>query len=425
MRFLYFDILRMLLDSSIRRTPLKVMRELEARGIKRAHPGVKSVSDAWNGLRFLHKWLDSEMPSKHNGKWVLNSFFPPFPSDSFDRMFENSLSGRRLSPVSAYVAVTSTCPLSCKHCSVAGRRMGNLSRDTLVDLMRQFRELGVSICGLTGGEPTTRYDLADIVRAAAKEGMSPVLFTSGYGLGEAQIAELAKAGLWAIAISIDSDIPEEHDEFRGRKGAFEAAFRAAFFAARYGLYTMISTVASKESVKSEKYRKIYKIASDLGIHEYRIIEPMPCGRLDSDSDMLLSGDDIRKIRDFHYEINRKGKLPKVCAFNVIESPEFFGCGGGTQHLFVDSAGEVCPCDFTPLSFGNIRNESLAAIWSRMNDAMHNPRRHCFIQKHAELIHKKAEGKSFPLQVSDSLEICREAGAEDFPDYFQFTTGRRH
>jgi hypothetical protein len=130
---------------------------------------------------------------------------------------------------------------------------------------------------------------------------------------------------------------------------------------------------------------------------------------------------VAEIRQFHVATNRRGRLPKVCAFNQIESPEVFGCGAGTQHLFIDSAGEVCPCDFTPLSFGQVTQAPLAAIWDRMNDAMGNPRRHCFIQKHHSLIAQSSR-TGYPLPLEQSQQVCAIAGKEPLPDYFALVTG---
>jgi hypothetical protein len=61
------------------------------------------------GLAFVRRWLDGDQITRHS-QWVLNSFLPPFPDPAFDRMFENLLSGRRLSPVSAFLAVSDACP---------------------------------------------------------------------------------------------------------------------------------------------------------------------------------------------------------------------------------------------------------------------------------------------------------------------------
>jgi MoaA/NifB/PqqE/SkfB family radical SAM enzyme len=34
-------------------------------------------------------------------------------------------------------------------------------------------------------------------------------------------------------------------------------------------------------------------------------------------------------------------------------------------IYVTASGDVTPCDFTPLSFGNVREEPPAKIWQRM------------------------------------------------------------
>jgi len=113
----------------------------------------------------------------------------------------------------------------------------------------------------------------------------------------------------------------------------------------------------------------------------------------------------------------------VCSFNQVESPEVFGCGAGTQHLYIDCRGNVCPCDFTPLSFGNIRQESFADVWQRMNLAFgDNPRRHCFIQKHHKLAGQFGEG-THPLSPELSEKVCAEVGTEPLPGCFAMVMGK--
>jgi MoaA/NifB/PqqE/SkfB family radical SAM enzyme len=140
---------------------------------------------------------------------------------------------------------------------------------------------------------------------------------------------------------------------------------------------------------------------------------------------LLTQEHVKKLRDFHVNTNRRGRKPKICAFNHVESPEYFGCGGGTQHMFIDYNGQVCPCDFTPLSFGCIEQQPLAEIWQRMNDAMNNPRRNCFIRKNYHIIQKHYGATGvLPLPPEMSEKVCNEAGTEDFSDYFAMVTGRK-
>lgn len=168
--------------------------------------------------------------------------------------------------------------------------------------------------------------------------------------------------------------------------------------------------------------RIHGLLAGLGAHELRIVEAMPCGGLSGcAASSLLAPGDIAALRRFHVETNRARRGPKVCAFNQVESPEIFGCGAGTQHLFIEPSGIVCPCDFTPLGFGNVRETPLADLWRRMNLAMgDNPRTHCFIQRHREAVQARAAA-GFPLPPDLSEQICREAGPEPLPAYFALVT----
>lgn len=420
-------VIRMLADSKVTQTPRRVLAELKKMGKTRVPVNVQKELDSWRGgletLRFTLRWLDGEQITRHEKQWVINSFLPPFPGKAYDRMFENLLSNRHLSPVSAYLAITSECQLNCIHCSIKNRRASNPQTSEWLETIESLERIGVSLIGFTGGEPLLKKDLPVLVREASKRGMESMVFTSGVNLSPEIAMELKQAGLWAMAISLDHPDPERHDEIRGSKGAFHKAMEAITISKNAGLYTMITSVAFPETIRNKLYKRIFEMAESLGVHEYRLVEPMPCGRIfDDPGEFLLSSAQITELKEFHIHMNRRGSKPKICAFNRVESPELFGCGAGTQHLFIDHGGEVCPCDFTPLSFGNIRDESLDTIWSRMSGAMGNPRRNCFIRKNHALIKSHADG-CYPLSPETSLKICAKAGKEQMPDYFALVTGR--
>ncbi len=42
-----------------------------------------------------------------------------------------------------------------------------------------------------------------------------------------------------------------------------------------------------------------------------------------------------------------------------------GCFAGNREMYISASGDVTPCDFTPLSFGNVREEPLSRIWLKM------------------------------------------------------------
>lgn len=427
MNFQFLKLLALVLDPRVTKTPLHAMRELRKRGIKRM-PEVfdKASGTRFKSLKFLRKWLAGEMLTRHNGQWVLNSFLPPFPGKAYERMFENLLSGRRLSPVSAYIALTKRCPFFCPHCSIKGRPEGELSSTAWLKTIDELHKLGNSVIGFTGGEPLLRDDLPELVKASVDGGAETIVFSSGAGFTPDLARALKNAGLWAFCVSVESFDEKQNSRMRNSPDALSIATEALKLSVKTGFYTMIGSVARRSFVESREYEKIYKVASEIGIDELRLVEPMPCGELiNATEDNLLNPEHIKALREFHVKINSRGKLPKVCAFNHIESPEYFGCGGGTQHMFIDHNGQVCPCDFTPMTFGCIEEQPLAEIWERMSTAMHNPRRNCFVQKNYRIIQKHHQKNSeLPLSPEISEEICREAGREDFSDYFAMVTGRK-
>jgi MoaA/NifB/PqqE/SkfB family radical SAM enzyme len=424
----YFHILRMLLDPRVVRVPRRVLGELSRQG-RRTLPTdlqrlLRGLAPGIKGIRFLRHWLSGERITRHAGQWVINSFLPPFPGPSYERMFSNLLSGRRLSPVSAFIALTSECPYHCWHCSYKHRGNGSLDSAQWSRVLEQLHELGVSIIGFTGGEPCTRADLPELVAVAARGGATTILFSSGAGLSTGLLEQLKAAGLWAVCVSLDDADPAEHDRLRGAPGSFHRAVAALRHAAALGFYTMIGTVGTRGLLKNNRLAELHLLAGECGVHELRIVEPMPCGLLaQADTNVLLESEHILALRDFHVRTNRSGHGAKVCAFNQIESPELFGCGAGTQHLFIDASGEVCPCDFTGMSFGNVLRAPLPQIWSTMSEAMGNPRRHCFIRKHHELLRRHSGGR-YPLPLEASLAVCAQAGREELPDYFQQMLGRK-
>ena len=82
------------------------------------------------------------------------------------------------------------------------------------------------------------------------------------------------------------------------------------------------------------------------------------------------------------------------------------------------SGNVCPCDFVPLSFGNVLDERLQVIVRRMGEAMRQPRRHCFLQTNAALIDRHAAKHGYPLPPQLSVQVAAEAPQEPLPDYLQ-------
>lgn len=133
-----------------------------------------------------------------------------FPAcDSFGRRF----SYLRLS-------VTDVCNFKCSYCLPDGYQKGPrhdfLSADEISHLVAALAQLGLWKVRLTGGEPTVRKDLPDLIRRiAATPGVRHVaLTTNGYRLRH-DLAAYRAAGLSSVNVSVDSLDPKRFQRVTG------------------------------------------------------------------------------------------------------------------------------------------------------------------------------------------------------------------
>jgi cyclic pyranopterin phosphate synthase len=126
--------------------------------------------------------------------------------------------GRRLRYLR--LSVTDRCNFHCGYCLPDGCSAGASPEPLSVAEIRRlasgFAALGVEKVRLTGGEPTLRQDICDIVRTlAATPGIEKVgLTTNGYRLGKL-VPDLRDAGLTALNVSVDSLDPERFERITG------------------------------------------------------------------------------------------------------------------------------------------------------------------------------------------------------------------
>ncbi len=112
------------------------------------------------------------------------------------------------------ISLTDRCNLRCVYCmpeDMTFRPNAELMQDDeILTLTRLFANLGIDKIRLTGGEPTLRKNVVEIVRGISEtEGIKSVSMTTN-GLLLSRLAQpLADAGLERVNISIDTLEPEK------------------------------------------------------------------------------------------------------------------------------------------------------------------------------------------------------------------------
>jgi MoaA/NifB/PqqE/SkfB family radical SAM enzyme len=122
------------------------------------------------------------------------------------------------------VITNETCNQNCWFCSARrpAERPELVARAAVRERIARARAAGAQEIVLTGGEPTLRSDVADLVRRAAQDGSRVVLETNAALVDEARARALAAAGLHTARVQLVA-WGQAADEITRDPGGFAAA----------------------------------------------------------------------------------------------------------------------------------------------------------------------------------------------------------
>lgn len=129
--------------------------------------------------------------------------------------------GRRITDIR--LVLTSVCNLRCIYCHHEGEEVNGcvradrtytMSKEEIIRVLTTLAPLGIKTLKLTGGEPTLRPDLLDIIRAVPK-GIEVSMTTNGTRLRD-MAEDLKAAGLTRVNISIDTLKRDRYEKITGR-----------------------------------------------------------------------------------------------------------------------------------------------------------------------------------------------------------------
>jgi cyclic pyranopterin phosphate synthase len=181
------------------------------------------------------------------------------------------------------ISVTDRCNYRCSYCMpeelgdllAFESRSALLTFEEITRLVRVFAGLGVRKVRLTGGEPTVRKGIVDLVQMIANVGgIEQVVMTSNGHLLDELAVPLAAAGLSSINISVDSLDPARFAKLTGR-GDLARVVAGIDAAIAAGLRVKLNAVAlAGEGGNEDEVSKLCGFAWDRGVTP-RFIEHMP------------------------------------------------------------------------------------------------------------------------------------------------------
>ncbi|CAH0533316.1 GTP 3',8-cyclase [Vibrio stylophorae] len=181
------------------------------------------------------------------------------------------------------LSVTDVCNFKCTYCLPHGYRPTNkpstfLSLPEIERVIAAFSDCGTDKIRITGGEPSMRRDLPEIIHAAANRVSEVAMTTNGYRMAR-DVATWREAGLTRINVSVDSLDPRQFAQITGENrfaqvmAGIDQAFAVGFEQIK------VNSVLLKD-LNSQDLPKFLAWIKDRPI-QLRFIELMQTGEMDS------------------------------------------------------------------------------------------------------------------------------------------------
>lgn len=297
-------------------------------------------------------------------------------------------------PLNLIAELTYRCPLQCPYCSnpLAFReRREALSAEDWGRVFEEAAALGVVHVGLTGGEPSARADLPEILERAVAADLYPHLVTAGLPLTPDGLSQLADLGLRSVQVSIQDATAEGSDRIAGTR-SFEAKLALCERTKELDLALTLNCVLHRENL--DGIDEIIDLAERLGADRLELANTQYHGWA------LLNRAALMPTAEQLSEASTKVKAAQARLAGrgpnmLFVLPDYFSdrpkpCMGGWGRvaMVVDPIGRVLPCheagEIDGLEFWDVRTHSVAEAWNeapgmqayRGTDWMPEPCRSC-------------------------------------------------
>jgi pyrroloquinoline quinone biosynthesis protein E len=274
-------------------------------------------------------------------------------------------------PWNLVAELTYRCPLRCAYCSNPlgyAQVADGLDAAAWGRAFREAADLGVVHVGLSGGEPTLRPDLREIVAGADGAGLFAHLVTAGTTLDGPGLARLREAGLRSVQLSIQDSRPEEGDAVAGAVAHARKLDFAREVCAQ-GMPLVLNVVLHRRNLG--RVPELVALARELGAARLELANTQYYGWALANRAALLPT--RAQLERAAAEVERARRTPGgpeilfVLPDYYADRPKPCMGGWGRRTIVVAPDGRVLPCQAAAgipgLDFGSLRERPLAWCWS--------------------------------------------------------------
>lgn len=277
------------------------------------------------------------------------------------------------SPLLVFYETTRACNLKCVHCRADAqtkRHPEELNTEQSKALIKQLNDFQrPPLLVLTGGDPFKRKDLFELISYARGLGLMVALSPSATPLvTDEAIANLQKAGLHRVALSLDAADPETHDNFRRVPGSFQRTLHIIAQCRKEGIPVQVNTTIAKHNI--DHIDAMAAMLEGMDIELWSVFFLIPTGR--GLAEQRITPLQYEMVFEKLYNQMKKSKY----AIKTTEAPQYrrflaikmggapnlparlVGTNDGRGVMFVSHVGEIFPSGFMPIECGRYPTNSL-------------------------------------------------------------------
>jgi len=318
-------------------------------------------------------------------------------------------------PLRVDLALTFRCQNNCVHCYAGGpHETSELTTEQWKEVIDLLHQIGVFIVTFTGGEPTLREDLPELLLYAQNKGLVTGLITNGRKLKDKTYVEtLEKTGLDFIQVTLESHKPKIHDLMTATKGSWKETIAGIKNIIPTQIYATTNTTLSKYNASN--FLETVDFLKRLGIAAFGCNSLIYSGKANAVSEeFALPLETLRELLPkIHDKANQLGLKflwytpTQYCRFDPVKlGLGVKACTAAKINMCVGPDGDVYPCQSYFESLGNILKDDWKKIWNHPL-CMSLRAREYAPEKCVECPQLPVCGGGCPLELKETKYICAE------------------
>ncbi len=268
------------------------------------------------------------------------------------------------------LAVTYRCNNDCSHCyNARPRDFSELTTSDWKTVLDKLWQIGIPHIVFTGGEPTLRNDLAELINHAEKNGQITGINTNARRLKDPNyVSRLVDSGLDHVQITVESHLPVIHDSMVGARGAWQQTIAGLENVLDSPLFVMTNTTMLKDN--SPYLSETLQFLASVGVPTVGLNaliysgHGLSVGTGLSETQLLPLLEIAKKITEENNQRLIWYTPTQYCNFDPMQLDlGIKGCTAALYNMCIEADGGVLPCQSYYETLGNILVDPWDSIWN--------------------------------------------------------------